>query len=135
MKLVGQLADNGLEHFAKEHFKIGLHTLPKIWILVLDVEKAQFFRKTSEHLEKIGKSHLHEEDLKGFKELAAFLDQAARQDAFDRLVLIADPKTLGKIRQCLSEAVNQKINATLDKDLTHLNKQQLTEYLDKIIWV
>ena len=82
----------------------------------------------------------HDESLKHGDEefmrvLAAFLDEAARAEAFDRLVLALAPRMLGLLRPHLSKEVTIRITAELDKDLTHFNEKTLYEYLDKALWV
>lgn len=67
-------------------------------------------------------------------ELAAFLDKAVQEDAFDRLVLAAAPQTLGSLRQDLSKHVHDRIVAELDKDLTKMNALELQSELDKTTW-
>ena len=52
-------------------------------------------------------------------ELADFLNRSAQARHFNRLVLIAAPKTLGDIRAALSELARSTIVAEIDKDLTH----------------
>lgn len=161
MKLSGQLAEKGLKPFIEETFNVGGHKMPKIWILVADSKKARIFRKPDHHLEKIGEIHpeegpgphiqgsggggrsrleahdaafKHNDDL-FMKTLAEYLDEAAKAEAFDRLVLALTPKMLGLFRPYLSKEVEVRIVAELDKDLTHFNEKQLYEYLDKALWV
>ncbi|GLQ06852.1 host attachment protein [Sneathiella chinensis] len=63
--------------------------------------------------------------------LADYLNEAVEAQAFDRLILIAAPKTLGLLRPKLSKEVNASLTAELDKDLVHLNERELSDYLDK----
>ncbi|NNE56821.1 MAG: host attachment protein [Hellea sp.] len=63
------------------------------------------------------------------KQLAERLYQHAHSGDFDKLILAADPNTLGEIRPLLHQEVTQKIEREIDKTLTDLNAAELTEYL------
>ena len=52
-------------------------------------------------------------------DLADWLYAAAHKGAFDRLVLVADPSTLGELRPALHQEVTGKLIAEMDKDLTN----------------
>jgi protein required for attachment to host cells len=66
--------------------------------------------------------------------LATWLDAAEKEDAFDRLVLVAAPKTLGEIRPLLSEGVQARVMAQLNKDLASQPDHKIQEQLTKIVW-
>ncbi|RED13749.1 hypothetical protein POI8812_02144 [Pontivivens insulae] len=53
------------------------------------------------------------------KDLADILYKKAHAGAFDRLVIAADPSTLGELRKELHQEVTARIVAELDKDLTN----------------
>jgi protein required for attachment to host cells len=63
-------------------------------------------------------------------ELARHLQKAAAEHRFERLLLIAAPKTLGDLRELLPEAVRKKIVAELDKDRTKVPTRDLADHLD-----
>jgi protein required for attachment to host cells len=67
-------------------------------------------------------------------ELSDWLDEAARRGAFDRLVLVAAPRTLGDLRRALSAPVQARIVAEVDKDLTKMPEPDLQDELRKIAW-
>lgn len=67
-------------------------------------------------------------------DLAKWLDEAVRADAFDRLVLVAAPKTLGDLRAAIHPPVQNRIIAEVDKDLTKLDEKALYDALDEIVW-
>ena len=52
------------------------------------------------------------------REIVAWLDDPARAEAFDRLAIAADPKTLGELRDALPAKLRGKLAAALPKDLT-----------------
>lgn len=63
------------------------------------------------------------------KEIAKILDQANNAGAFDRLILVAPPKTLGDLRGALGAGTRKRITGELDKDLTQLTLGELPEHL------
>lgn len=52
------------------------------------------------------------------RSLAARLNKAAQQNAFDRLVVIAPPTTLGDLRAQYHADLKKRIAAEIDRDLT-----------------
>lgn len=74
------------------------------------------------------------EELGFVRDIAAWLDGAARGNAFDRLVLVAAPATLGELRQALGSAVQDRIVAEVNKDLTKMGDPELQAELEKIVW-
>jgi protein required for attachment to host cells len=62
-------------------------------------------------------------------ELVGFLDQAMRSHKFKHLVLCAPPQFLGKLKNELSSELKTHLLSTVDKDLTHLSGDALTERL------
>ena len=72
----------------------------------------------------------HENAKSGFAlELASILDKAISQHQVDRLILIASPEMLGKIRGSLTEQVKRRVAIERDKDLTQLSENELAERL------
>jgi len=73
----------------------------------------------------------HEFGKKEFaKGLAGILDKAAGENAFDRLVLVAPPKTLGELRSCLDAQTAKRVHGEIDKDLTQMTEHELQPYLE-----
>lgn len=95
------------------------------------------------HVQQLGKAR-HSMDphkdkarkgpLKFVHKLATWLEEAEGEDAFDRLVLIAAPKTLGELRPLLSDRVYNRVITELDKDLASMSDAQIREHLDTIVW-
>lgn len=52
------------------------------------------------------------------RELSSRLNAAASVDAFDRLIIIAPPATLGELRSHYSAKLRERLAAEIDKDLT-----------------
>jgi protein required for attachment to host cells len=62
------------------------------------------------------------------QERANVLNAAARDGAFDQIVLAAPPAALGVFRKRLSPEVTSKFIGVFDKDLTNMPDQELFEY-------
>ncbi len=65
--------------------------------------------------------------------VAHVVDRAAGDNAFDRLVLIAPPKTLGDLRAALGPASHAAIHRELAKDLTHVADAALPAHLENVV--
>jgi protein required for attachment to host cells len=69
------------------------------------------------------------------REMAKVLDAAAANKAFDRLILIAPPATLGDLRTELGEQARKLVSAELAKDLTRHAEQELPRHLSEVLAV
>jgi protein required for attachment to host cells len=67
------------------------------------------------------------------REIDAWLDKAAGQKAFDNLILIAAPRTLGDLRESLSKTVKSKVVNEFDKDLTNFAPGELEREIMRYI--
>src|SRR5437867_635570 len=67
------------------------------------------------------------------REMAKVLDAAAAGKAFDRLILVAPPATLGDLRTELSDATRKMVTAELPKDLTRHAEQELPQHLETVL--
>ena len=67
-------------------------------------------------------------------EIAAWLDKALEKEAFDRLIIVAPPQTLGDLRSTVSKAVYSRLLAEINKDLTKLDEKDLQEGLERVVW-
>lgn len=65
--------------------------------------------------------------------LARMLDQRRSEHAYDRLVIVAPPKTLGDLREALPPAVRALVRAELDKDLTKTPVAELPGHLAAVL--
>jgi len=101
---------------------------------VLDATR-DFGKKASEHK---GALHGHGENLNAKKEtaerrfahlLSHVLERGLDEGAFARLVLVAEPKLLGELRENLSRGLQAKIVAEVSKDYVHLTPRELREEL------
>ena len=69
------------------------------------------------------------------REMAKVLDAAAASKAFDRLILVAPPATLGDLRMELGDATRKLVTAELAKDLTRHVEQELPQHLEGVLAV
>jgi protein required for attachment to host cells len=69
------------------------------------------------------------------KELAQRLDQGRTQNAYSRLILVAEPAFLGTLRAALPEPLNAKVTATVNKNLTHVKERDLPDHLGDALQV
>ena len=67
------------------------------------------------------------------KELAEFLDRALMDEKFDRVILAADPKSLGSIRGFLNNDVKDRMIGELAKDLTKIPDCDIASHFDSLI--
>jgi protein required for attachment to host cells len=67
------------------------------------------------------------------RKLSERLDRAAQSDAFDRLILVAPPRSLGDLRASIGEAVRQRLVGELAKDLTRCTDRELPAHLADLI--
>lgn len=60
-------------------------------------------------------------------------DLKARVQEFDKMILVASPKTLGDLRAELDDQILAKIEVQIDRDFTHFSLHDLPEHLEKAI--
>lgn len=61
--------------------------------------------------------------------LAQMLEQRALERAYDRLILVAPPRTLGDLRDGLGKEARFRLVGTLDRDLTALATDEIERHL------
>lgn len=136
--------------------------IPRTWIIVADHGKAMIY-KAGEKLEPIAKmlpdenrldvdpnnssgtvgrtgvhfagdprdrDNHHEEGL-FVRDIAQWLED--KQEDYDQLVLIAEPRTLGELRQFLCPGLQKFVKDEIAKDLTGLSIPQLERYLKEAL--
>ena len=67
------------------------------------------------------------------RSLAGTLDKAARLGIFDHLVLVCDPRTLGRLRQCIGRETATRVADELALDLGGLPLQQLESRIRSVL--
>ena len=76
----------------------------------------------------------HREEKRHFAEaLAGHLNAEALKQRYDRLVLVAPPKTLGDLRQALSKEAAAKVDGELAKNLIKIPDSELAGHLGPVI--
>jgi protein required for attachment to host cells len=65
--------------------------------------------------------------------LCGVLDRKLAEGAFDRLVLVAPPATMGDLRASLSNQVRARVRAELVADLTKIPINKLDQHLGEVI--
>ncbi|MGE5145890.1 MAG: host attachment protein [Candidatus Eiseniibacteriota bacterium] len=76
------------------------------------------------------KSDYHREEKHQFaRDLAKFLEHAAERKEYDRLILVAAPRTLGDLREALGKHARDLISGELDKDLTEMTVADIAKRL------
>jgi protein required for attachment to host cells len=66
--------------------------------------------------------------------LAGWLEKAAQEDAFDRMVLVAPPHILGDLRKAMNKELHARVAAEVNKDLTKHDSASLRKELAEIVW-
>lgn len=69
------------------------------------------------------------------REMVALLDDAAKKNRFDRLVLVAPPRALGMLRAELSEYLRAQLDGEVGKDLTQVPVHELASHLGGVLAV
>lgn len=67
------------------------------------------------------------------KRLTVFLEQAYNSQKFDRLIVVAPPGMLGDLRSAMSARIAGLVYGELNKDLTHINEQELPGHLTDLL--
>ena len=68
-------------------------------------------------------------------DLAVFLEDSDTARKFDRIILVAAPRTLGDLRAAMSKQVQRSIIAQIDKNLTKLDERALGKALEDVLWL
>ena len=141
MLVTGTLAEKGFHVFDTEP---RLHTeneIPRIFFVVASDKQAYIYRSAANatlvmiaHMQDKGEKHGKSSPPEAafIYKLANWLNLAAKEEAFDQLVLVAAPETLGNMRAGLSKDVQGSICAEIDKELTGMSIPELQERLSFI---
>jgi protein required for attachment to host cells len=73
------------------------------------------------------------ENLEFVREVAKLLEDRAKRNAYDRLVLVAPPRTLGDLRDALDKNAKSRIAAEIDKDLIAFPAEEIRERIGNAI--
>ncbi len=67
------------------------------------------------------------------RRVAQMIDAAAARNAFDRLILVAPPKTLGDLRTMLGAVAAKRVIGDVHKDLIHTPINEIASHLGEIL--
>mgnify|MGYP003385810786 CR=1 FL=1 len=135
MKLV---VDNSIRAESPRYFHG--KRVARTWIMVIDKKKAHVFNKTPAGLDLIADAQPDFDRQAGVdtehfpRQVSAWLYTAHKQDLYDRLVLVAAPKMLGKIRSVLPQSISEKLAGQIAKDLTNMSVQDIKRNLSNVVY-
>lgn len=153
MKVSGPLAEKGLHVFDHEAPVIDGVRLPHLWFIVADREKAYVYRKMVHNIEQIASlkpGHAHDDaaatgalphghdvrsekrhhaDSAFLQKLAVWIEKAANEKAFERLIIAAPPHALGDIRRFLGASARSRVVAEVNKDWIKLPTKEIEKHL------
>lgn len=69
------------------------------------------------------------------RELAQMLERRRGEGAFDRLLVVAPPATIGDLRSSMSKEVRGRVIAEVAKDLTHVPNAEIDRHLEDVLAV
>ena len=69
------------------------------------------------------------------RQIADHLEKARQQRRFDKLVLVAEPRFLGMLREALTRPTAALVEATVAKDVTHAQPGRLEQALEAVLAV
>lgn len=87
------------------------------------------------HSMEYGSDPVREDEKQFARTLIDLLEVELAANAFDRLVLIAPPQTLGDLRSMLSKGLRAVVVKEIDKDLTRLPSERLENHLGRFLMV
>jgi len=67
------------------------------------------------------------------KEVGTYLDMKRQGGLYTKLIIVAAPRFLGKLRKSLTDGVSELVSLEIDKDLTKLGPQEIREHLPKYL--
>ena len=67
------------------------------------------------------------------RQLCGTLEHGAGEGSFDRIVLAAAPRTLGHLREMMTQGVRERVHSEIDKDYTRLSLHDLSERLSDVV--
>lgn len=119
------------------------HNPPKHWIVLADHKKAHIYQKTQKGLERIADVSRHcshpfpehgcaEDEF--LLNLAAWLDAAEQEKAFDRIVLIGPAETLEALHPHIRKNVHDRICAALEREIIEIAEDEIEDHLAEVMW-
>ena len=79
-----------------------------------------------------GTAHMHV--LESFAhELGAFLEDGAKKNSFDTLVVVAEPHFLGELNKHIGPGAAKRQRPALQKDFAHISDHEILEHLNAVL--
>jgi protein required for attachment to host cells len=76
----------------------------------------------------------HDHDAQMFaNELAQIIEKGRVLNSFDQLILVAEPRFMGRLRAALSRSADHKLVSIIEKDLAHLTEFELAQKLSGLL--
>lgn len=85
------------------------------------------------HKMEPGESPSEHEDRQFARDLAAALTRGLEQHHYTRLYLVAEARFMGEIKAALDKKTATLLDATLDKDLVHVEDRDIAGHLDDLL--
>jgi protein required for attachment to host cells len=113
-------------------------TMQTTWIVVADAALARIFaQRSSEGFEEVDAlAGPDREDAAGQdlpRAVTAYLDDAHKQQRFDRLCVVAAPAVFGALRDTMSRTVQHAVEADLPPDIAAMSVRQIEDYVGERI--
>lgn len=67
------------------------------------------------------------------RELASMLERRRSEGAFDRLLIVAPPATIGDLRSSMRKEVRASVIGEVKKDLTHVPNSEIDQHLTDVL--
>lgn len=128
--------------------------MPVTWVVVADGGQAKLFQTHGpltemSHVQTIANTHAygdhrhqiepdsqHHHLEEGFAmEIAELITKVANENGFQQLVLVADPKFLGRLKNRLDTPVSKRIIGTVNKDYVNLPIHELGQRIQEQLGV
>lgn len=132
MQMTGVLAKKGLRALDTAAPGQSGRAIPRIWAIAIMDENARIYRKAAQGMEDIMQASALNHDF--ITRLADWLDTIEREQVFDRLVLVAEPEVLEKLRSALSQNVCTRVAAEVEKNLSGMTENEVKRCLDEVVW-
>ncbi len=102
--------------------------------IMSDKQGRSFSSQGSRHAAVESHSDPHRElKAKFAHQLAEALEHGLQQNAYDRLVIVASPVTLGDLRSTISDHVRAKVTGELAQDLTKIPNDKIPSHLADVL--
>lgn len=122
------------------------HAPPRYWIVVANAAGAHIYQKNDSGIERVADEDAcctHPFPLPDTSRadddfpllLAAWLGQAEREEAFDRLALLGGGDTLALMRRHLPQGAHDRVCVALEKEVSEIRENEIEDHLISVVWV